>query len=172
MEIHHGKHHNAYVTNLNKALEGQGELQKLNLQELLADNCAKVPTIRGAVRNNGGGHHNHSLFWTWLSPQGGGEAPGELGSAISTAFGSFEKFKELFNQAATTRFGSGWAWLVWSEEGKLHIYSTANQDSPVIGDTHFPLLQLSMLGTCLLPALPKPSPQLCRCLEPGQLEQG
>ena len=144
MEIHHGKHHNAYVTNLNKALEGHSELQKLSLDQLLADNCAKVPeTIRTAVRNNGGGHHNHSLFWTWLTPGGGGQPSGDVGAAITSAFGDFDKFKEKFNAAATTRFGSGWAWLVWSNEGKLHVYSTANQDSPLM-EGHHPLLGLDV----------------------------
>src|SRR5437764_12908967 len=113
MEIHHGKHHNAYVTNLNKALEQAPDLANKSLEELLANNCAIVPeNIRTAVRNNGGGHANHSMFWTIMAPNAGGDPTGELGSAINSTFGSFATFKEKFNAAATTRFGSGWAWLV------------------------------------------------------------
>src|SRR5437868_14699911 len=120
MEIHHGKHHNAYVTNLNKALESAPELANKTLEELLANNCAIVPeAIRTAVRNNGGGHSNHSLFWTIMGPasakgKAGGEPTGELATAIQTTFGGFSEFKEKFNAAATTRFGSGWAWLTTS----------------------------------------------------------
>jgi superoxide dismutase, Fe-Mn family len=144
MEIHHGKHHNAYVTNLNKALEAHPEAAKLTLDELLANNCAAAPdAIRGAVRNNGGGHHNHSLFWTTLSATGGGAPSGALGDAINSTFGSFDKFKEQFGAAAATRFGSGWAWLAKSSDGKLVVYSTANQDSPVM-EGHKPLLGLDV----------------------------
>ena len=143
MEIHHGKHHNAYVTNLNKALEAHPEAAKLTLEDLLADNLAKVPeAIRTAVRNNGGGHHNHSLFWTVLAPNAGGVPAGEIGAAIQSAFGSFDAFKEKFNAAATTRFGSGWAWLV-VKDGKLDVYSTANQDSPLM-EGHHPILGLDV----------------------------
>ncbi len=132
MEIHHGKHHNAYVTNLNKALESAPELQSKSLEELLANNCAIVPeSIRTAVRNNGGGHANHSMFWTILGPNAGGAPTGDLASAINSTFGSFDSFKEKFNAAATTRFGSGWAWLLKSG-GKLEVTSTANQDSPIM----------------------------------------
>ena len=132
MEIHHGKHHNAYVTNLNKALESAPDLANKSLEELLAKNCAIVPeNIRTAVRNNGGGHANHSMFWTILSPNQGAAPSGDLASAISSAFGSFDGFKEKFNAAATTRFGSGWAWLLKSG-GKLEVTSTANQDSPLM----------------------------------------
>ena len=132
MEIHHGKHHNAYVTNLNKALESAPDLAGKSLEELLANNCAIVPeNIRTAVRNNGGGHINHSMFWTIMGPNAGGDPSGELADAINGAFGSFATFKEKFNAAATTRFGSGWAWLVQGG-GKLDIISTANQDSPVM----------------------------------------
>jgi Fe-Mn family superoxide dismutase len=132
MEIHHDKHHGAYVTNLNKALESAPDLANKSVEELLANNCAIVPpNIQTAVRNNGGGHINHSMFWTIMKPNGGGPPPGELAQAINSAFGSFDSFKEKFNAAATTRFGSGWAWLV-SAGGKLDIYSTANQDSPVM----------------------------------------
>jgi superoxide dismutase, Fe-Mn family len=132
MEIHHGKHHNAYVTNLNKALESAPALADKSLEELLANNCAIVPeAIRTAVRNNGGGHSNHSLFWTIMGPNAGGAPSGNLASAINSAFGSFDGFKEKFGAAATTRFGSGWAWLLKSGSG-LEITSTANQDSPIM----------------------------------------
>jgi Fe-Mn family superoxide dismutase len=130
MEIHHDKHHNAYVTNLNKALESSPDLQKLSIEELLAQ-LGKVPeNIRTAVRNNGGGHLNHSMFWK-LMKKGGGEPSGELGGAINSAFGSFADFKTKFAHAATTRFGSGWAWLL-VKDGKLAIESTANQDNPIM----------------------------------------
>jgi Fe-Mn family superoxide dismutase len=132
MEIHHGKHHNAYVTNLNKALESAPDLQNKSLEELLANNCAIVPeSIRTAVRNNGGGHANHSMFWTILGPNAGGAPTGDVASAINSTFGSFDSFKEKFNAVATTRFGSGWAWLLKSG-GKLEVTSTANQDSPIM----------------------------------------
>ena len=144
MEIHHGKHHSAYVANLNKALEGHEDLQKLNLEELFANTCAKVPeSIRAAVRNNGGGHYNHSLFWHWLSPHGGGEPRGDVSDVINRTFSSFDGFKEQFGQAAATRFGSGWAWLVLNLEGKLQILSTANQDSPLMEGLR-PLLGLDV----------------------------
>ena len=113
MEIHHGKHHNAYVTNLNKALESAPDLQNKSLEELLAKNCAIVPeSIRTAVRNNAGGHINQSIFWLIMAPGAGGNPVGNVASAINSTFGSFAAFKEKFNAAATTRFGSGWAWLV------------------------------------------------------------
>jgi Fe-Mn family superoxide dismutase len=133
MEIHHGKHHNTYVTNLNKALESAPELADKSLEELLANNLAIVPdAIKTAVRNNGGGHSNHSIFWTILNAPGGQAAPsGALADAINSTFGSFDTFKEKFNAAATTRFGSGWAWLLKSG-GKLEITSSANQDSPIM----------------------------------------
>jgi Fe-Mn family superoxide dismutase len=134
MEIHHGKHHNAYVTNLNKALESAPELANKSLEELLANNCAIVPdAIKTAVRNNGGGHSNHSIFWTLLAPAGSaGTGPsGALADAIKSSFGSVDAFKEKFNAAATTRFGSGWAWLLKSGSG-LEVTSTANQDSPIM----------------------------------------
>ena len=131
MEIHHGKHHNAYVTNLNKALEGQVDLQKKSIEQLIANISAVPENIRGAVRNNGGGHYNHSLFWTILSPKGGGQPSGDLAAAINKEFGSFDAFKEKFTAAATTRFGSGWAWLYVSG-GKLAIGSTPNQDNPLM----------------------------------------
>ena len=132
MEIHHGKHHNAYVTNLNKALESAPELANTSLEELLANNLAAVPeSIRTAVRNNGGGHHNHSFFWQVIGPNGTGTPTGNVAEAINAAFGSFDAFKEKFAAAATTRFGSGWAWLVKSGSG-VEITSTPNQDTPVM----------------------------------------
>lgn len=132
MNIHHDKHHNTYVTNLNAALENAPELQGLTVEALISD-LNKVPeSIRMAVRNNGGGHANHSLFWTILSPQGGGAPTGELAKAIDTELGGFDKFKEDFAKAATTRFGSGWAWLVVGQDGKLAVTSTPNQDSPLM----------------------------------------
>jgi Fe-Mn family superoxide dismutase len=131
MEIHHDKHHGAYVTNLNKALEGHADLQELSVEALLS-NLDRVPeNIRTAVRNNGGGHMNHSMFWKIMKKGGGGEPKGKLADAIRSTFGSFADFKTKFNQAATTRFGSGWAWLL-SKDGKLTVESTANQDNPVI----------------------------------------
>jgi Fe-Mn family superoxide dismutase len=136
MEIHHGKHHNAYVTNLNKALESAPELASKTVEELLANNCAIVPEpIRTAVRNNGGGHINHSMFWQIMGPGAGGSPLGNLASAITGSFGGFDAFKEKFGAAATTRFGSGWAWLLKSGT-KLEIISTANQDSPVMEGKH------------------------------------
>jgi superoxide dismutase, Fe-Mn family len=132
MEIHHDKHHGGYVTNLNKALESAPSLASKSVEELLANNCAIVPeSIRTAVRNNGGGHINHSMFWKIMKPGGGGPPVGNLAQAINSTFGSFDSFKEKLNQAGATRFGSGWAWLV-KTDGKLDIYSTANQDSPVM----------------------------------------
>jgi Fe-Mn family superoxide dismutase len=131
MEIHHDKHHGAYVTNLNKALEGHPDLQNLPLEELLAQ-IGKVPeAVRTAVRNNGGGHMNHSMFWKIMKKGGGGEPSGDLADAIKMAFGGFGEFKKTFAQAATSRFGSGWAWLL-IRGGKLTVESTANQDNPVM----------------------------------------
>jgi Fe-Mn family superoxide dismutase len=136
MEIHHGKHHNAYVTNLNKALESAPELAGKTVEELLANNCAIVPeNIRTAVRNNGGGHINHSMFWTIMGPGAGGPPVGNVAQAIVGAFGSFDTFKEKFNAAGAARFGSGWAWLLKSGN-KVEIVSTANQDSPVMEGKH------------------------------------
>ncbi|MBZ5696568.1 MAG: superoxide dismutase [Acidobacteriia bacterium] len=142
MEIHHDKHHNAYVTNLNKALEGNADLQNLSIEALLAQ-LSKVPeNIRTAVRNNGGGHLNHTMFWKLMKKGGGGEPSGDLGSAITSAFGSFADFKTKFGQAGVTRFGSGWAWLLL-RDGKLAIESTANQDTPVM-DGGKPILGLDV----------------------------
>ena len=144
MEIHHGKHHNAYVTNLNKALESAPDLAGKTVEELLANNCAIVPEdIRTAVRNNGGGHINHSMFWKIMSPKRRRVSPsGTLAQAINSTFGGFDQFKEKFNGAAATRFGSGWAWLV-KAGGKLEIISTANQDSPVM-EGKFPVMGLDV----------------------------
>jgi len=144
MEIHHGKHHNAYVTNLNKALESAPDLAGKTVEELLANNCAIVPEgIRTAVRNNAGGHINHSMFWKIMKGGGGGLPVGNVAAAINSTFGSLDSFKEKFNQAATTRFGSGWAWLVRSAGGKIDIYSTANQDSPVM-EGKYPVMGLDV----------------------------
>lgn len=143
MEIHHDKHHGAYVTNLNKALESAPGLQNKTVEELLANNCAIVPeNIRTAVRNNGGGHINHTMFWQIMAPKAGGAPNGDLAHAINGTFGSFDTFKEKFNAAATTRFGSGWAWLVKKGSG-IDIISTANQDSPVL-EGHHPLMGLDV----------------------------
>jgi Fe-Mn family superoxide dismutase len=134
MQIHHGKHHNAYVTNLNKALESAPNLANKSIEEVIG-NLTQVPdAVRGAVRNNGGGHYNHSLFWTLLAPKGKGGAPsGALLAAIDADLGGLAKLKEAFGTAGTTRFGSGWAW-VCVKNGKLAICSTPNQDSPVMGE--------------------------------------
>ena len=139
MEIHHGTHHNAYVTNLNKALESAPNLASKSIEELLANNCAIVPeAIRTAVRNNGGGHINHSMFWQIMGPGKGGSPVGNLASAINAAFGSFDAFKEKLNAAGVGRFGSGWAWLLKTGSG-VEITSTANQDSPVM-EGKFPVI--------------------------------
>ena len=133
MEIHHGKHHNAYVTNLNKALESAPQLADKTVEQLLANNCAIVPeNIRTAVRNNGGGHVNHSMFWQIMGPKAGGQPSGALADAIKSSFGAFDQFKEKFAAAGVGRFGSGWAWLLKDGSGKLEITSTANQDSPLM----------------------------------------
>ena len=144
MEIHHTKHHAAYISNLNKALESAPELANKSLEELLANNCAIVPEkIRTAVRNHGGGHINHSFFWEIMGPKAGGEPRGKIAEAIAQTFGSFEKFKEKFTEAALGRFGSGWAWLVLTPERKLEVYSTANQDSPLM-EGKLPILGLDV----------------------------
>lgn len=129
MEIHHDRHHNGYVTNVNNALQGHDNLAAKSVEDLLRGIDSVPEDIRTAVRNNGGGHANHSLFWTVMSPNGGGAPSGDLADAINSAFGGFDAFKETFTKAAGTRFGSGWAWLVVNN-GKLEVYSTANQDSP------------------------------------------
>ncbi|WP_025689113.1 superoxide dismutase [Paenibacillus zanthoxyli] len=142
MEIHHDRHHNTYVTNLNAALEKAPELQGKGLEELIANLDAVPEAIRTAVRNNGGGHANHSLFWETIGPNGGGAPTGALASAIDSELGGFEKFKEDFAAAATTRFGSGWAWLAL-KDGKLFVTSTPNQDSPLM-EGAAPLLGLDV----------------------------
>jgi len=144
MEIHHGKHHNAYVTNLNKALESAPNLAGKTVEELLANNCAIVPdNIKTAVRNNGGGHVNHSMFWTIMGPKAGGPPTGALADAIKSAFGGFDQFKEKVNAAGATRFGSGWAWLIKDGSGKLDVISTANQDSPIM-EGRFPVMGIDV----------------------------
>jgi Fe-Mn family superoxide dismutase len=139
MEIHHDKHHNAYVTNLNKALEGKPDLEALSIDDLVK-NLSKVPEdIRGAVRNNGGGHWNHTFFWKIMAPNAGGAPTGDLANAINSAFGSFDAFKEAFSKAGVGRFGSGWAWLV-KKDGKLAITSTPNQDNPLMDNSGTPII--------------------------------
>lgn len=144
MEIHHDKHHGAYVSKLNDALAGHDDLLRMDIVELIS-NLDNVPDdIRTTVRNNGGGHANHSFFWTIMSPHGGGEPDGELAKAIDSTFGSFKNFQDKFKETAVGRFGSGWAWLCY-QDGKLHICSTPNQDSTVMEDkSHTPLLGLDV----------------------------
>ncbi|EFP0770596.1 superoxide dismutase [Listeria monocytogenes] len=142
MEIHYAKHHNTYVTKLNEAVAGHPELASKSVEELVANLDSVPEDIRGAVRNHGGGHANHTLFWSILSPNGGGAPTGNLKAAIESEFGTFDEFKEKFNAAAAARFGSGWAWLVVND-GKLEIVSTANQDSP-LSDGKTPVLGLDV----------------------------
>jgi Fe-Mn family superoxide dismutase len=143
MSIHRTKHHQAYVTNLNNALQGHAELEALSVEDL-CKNIDSVPeAIRGAVRNNGGGHYNHTLFWTLMGPGKGGAPSGVLADAINAAFGSLENFKAEFKKAALGRFGSGWAWLV-KKDGKLAITSTPNQDNPLMDGSGTPLLGLDV----------------------------
>lgn len=131
MEIHHSKHHAGYVKKLNAALEGHEVLQGKSIEELLADLSAIPESIRTAVRNNGGGHSNHTLYWRIMSPNGGGTPSGALKDALDAGFGDFDSFKDIFSKTAATRFGSGWAWLVKNADGGLEVFSTANQDSPI-----------------------------------------
>ena len=133
MQIHHGKHHNAYVTNLNAALAGT-ENEGKTIEELMAN----ISKLSPAIRNNGGGHFNHTLFWTVMSPNGGGEPTGAVGEAITAAFGSYDKFKEEFTKAATTRFGSGWAWLCVKADKSLCVCSSPNQDNPTMDISECP----------------------------------
>ena len=147
MEIHHGKHHQTYINNLNAALEGNTTLAEKPVNELIAD-LSQIPEgIRGAVRNNGGGHSNQTFFWEVISPSGGGIPSGALGEAITSAFGSFDSFKDAFTKAALTRFGSGWAWLIKSGDS-VQVTSTPNQDSPLMegiaDDTGLPLIGLDV----------------------------
>jgi Fe-Mn family superoxide dismutase len=143
MQIHHGKHHNAYVTNLNKALEGHDALAAKSIEDLLRGIHDVPEDIRTAVRNNGGGHANHTLFWNIMAPNAGGAPTGALADAIHAAFGSFDEFKTKFASAAATRFGSGWAWLNVTADGSLEITSSANQDSPLM-DGKTPILGLDV----------------------------
>ena len=131
MQIHHGKHHAAYIANLNKAIDGNADLEAMTITELVSSLDQVPEGVRGAVRNNGGGHFNHSLFWKVMKAGGGGEPGGDLGDAINGAFGSFDEFKSRFASAGATRFGSGWAWL-FVKDGKLQVGSTPNQDSPLM----------------------------------------
>ena len=142
MEIHHGKHHAAYVANLNKALESHADLQQKSICELIADLSGVPNEIRNAVRNNGGGHFNHGLFWKVMTPGKGGAPSGELADAITSTFGSFEDFQKIFMKAGATRFGSGWAWLS-VKNGTLEVSSSANQDSPIM-DGAKPVLGLDV----------------------------
>jgi Fe-Mn family superoxide dismutase len=139
MHLHHDKHHQAYVNNLNAALQGQSQFENMSIDELIRSLNSVPENVRTAVRNNGGGHINHSMFWQIMKPSGGGEPTGDLASAISSAFGSFDQLKAAFNDAGAKRFGSGWAWLVIGADGKLAVTSTANQDSPLI-DGLYPVL--------------------------------
>ncbi|HDZ8848238.1 superoxide dismutase [Aeromonas veronii] len=143
MEIHHSRHHQTYINNLNAALEGAPELAALPVEELLRRFDTLPTTLQGAVRNHGGGHANHSLFWLVMSPQGGGEPGGELALAIERELGGFDAFKQAFTQAALSRFGSGWAWLVVDKAGRLQVESSANQDSPLMHG-HTPILGLDV----------------------------
>jgi Fe-Mn family superoxide dismutase len=154
MEIHHDKHHATYVNNLNAALEGHPALQGRSVEELLADLSSVPEAIRTAVRNHGGGHANHTLYWKVMGPGGGGEPGGSLGSAINKAFGNFAAFKEALSKAAVGRFGSGWAWLVVKGEGGVQVLSTANQDSPL---SDGPDPGARCLGTRLLSEVPEPA---------------
>ncbi|ELI6424323.1 superoxide dismutase [Aeromonas veronii] len=143
MEIHHSRHHQTYINNLNAALETAPELAALPVEELLRRFDTLPATLQGAVRNHGGGHANHSLFWLVMSPRGGGEPGGELALAIERELGGFDTFKQAFTQAALSRFGSGWAWLVVDKAGRLQVESSANQDSPLMHG-HTPILGLDV----------------------------
>ena len=148
MEIHHGKHHQTYVDKLNAALANEENLSGMKVNDLITDLTIVPEPIRQAVRNNGGGHSNHTFFWKMLSPNGGGAPHGTLADAISSTFGSLDAFKELFANAALTRFGSGWAWLIKREDGSLAVTSTPNQDSPlmegIVNETGTPIIGLDV----------------------------
>jgi superoxide dismutase, Fe-Mn family len=133
MEIHYTKHHQAYITNVNNAIKGKADLEKKSVEDLIRDLNSVPEDIRTAVRNNGGGHANHSFFWKIMGPKAGGEPKGKLADDIKSTFGGFDQFKEKFSAAGVGRFGSGWAWLIKNSSGKLEIVSTANQDSPLMG---------------------------------------
>ncbi len=139
MQLHHDKHHAAYVNNLNAALQSHTQFASLSIDELVRRINEVPESARAAVRNNGGGHYNHSMFWQIMGPNGGGQPSGELASAIQETFGSFEQFKAAFNDAGVKRFGSGWTWLVLDRNGKLSVMSTANQDSPLT-EGHYPVM--------------------------------
>ena len=170
MEIHHGKHHQAYVDNANKALDGT-EWADRSVEDVLTELEVMPEAIRTAVRNNAGGHANHSLFWQIMGPDGGGEPEGALAEAIADTFGGVDQLKEQVNDGGVKRFGSGWTWLVWDGTG-LAVYSTPNQDSPIMtGDVA--AARHRRLGARLLPQLPEPAPRLPRRLvERGQLGGG
>ncbi len=142
MEIHHTKHHQAYINNANNALADKPELAAKSVEDLIKDLSAVPEAIRMVIRNNAGGHYNHSLFWTVIGPNGGGEPTGDIGAAITSTFGSYANFKEAFTKAATTRFGSGWAWLAM-DKGKLVVESSPNQDSPLM-EGRVPLLGIDV----------------------------
>jgi Fe-Mn family superoxide dismutase len=148
MEIHHGKHHQTYINNLNNALEGHEQLLSQSIEQLISDISSLPEAVQGAVRNNGGGHANHTFFWETLSPSGGGLPNGQLADAISSTFGNLDAMKESFAKAALTRFGSGWAWLIQRNDGTLAITSTPNQDSPLMegiaNDNGTPLIGLDV----------------------------
>ena len=139
MQLHHDKHHGAYVNNLNAALQNAPQFASLSIEDLIRRLNEVPDSIRTAVRNNGGGHLNHSMFWQIMTPNGGGQPGGDLASAINSTFGSFDQFKAAFNDAGVKRFGSGWAWLILDSSGKLQVISTANQDSPLI-DGNYPIM--------------------------------
>jgi superoxide dismutase, Fe-Mn family len=139
MQLHHDKHHAAYINNLNAALEQHPDLQGQSPEDLIRDLNSVPEAIRMAVRNNGGGHANHSMFWQIMKPNGGGDPTGDIAAAIKEAFGDFEEFKKQFNDAGVKRFGSGWTWLVLTRDGKLAAMSTANQDNP-LSEGHFPIM--------------------------------
>jgi Fe-Mn family superoxide dismutase len=147
MEIHHGKHHATYVNKLNEAIAGKGDLETKSIEELISHISSIPENIRGAVRNHGGGHYNHSLFWTTIGPKAGGAPNGELADLITRDLGGFDKFKEQFSAAAANRFGSGWAWLCVKKDGKLCICSTPNQDNPLMDVSEcqgFPILGIDV----------------------------
>ena len=171
MRIHHDKHHATYVNNLNAALEPHPDLQKKSIEELLASLDALPEAIRTPVRNNGGGHANHTAFWEMMAPGGAKEPGGALAAAITKAFGGFDKFKEQFAKACTGRFGSGWAWLIADKGGGLTIDSTPNQDTPIM-QRKAADPRLRRLGARVLPEVPEPAPRLRdRVVERGQLDR-
>ncbi len=161
MEIHHDKHHAAYVNNLNAALKDHPDHQGKTIEALIANLNAVPEAIRTAVRNNGGGHANHSFFWQIMKPGGGGEPTGAIATAITGELGGFAAFKDAFAKAGATRFGSGWAWLVLGKDGKLAVTSTPNQDSPIM-EGLTPVARARRLGACLLSQVPEPPARLHR----------